>query len=141
MKLLRLSPDYFCSPLWNPAVDIKNFRFSDLARDRPKDSFVAILPAHIATVNDLFNELARVLCFPAYFGRNWNALYDCLTDFHWISGSCVCLIHLGLPAMLDDELRIYLNILNDSIADWRSHGEDKLSVYFGIDDRRTISDL
>ncbi|MEO3785222.1 barstar family protein [Actinocorallia sp. B10E7] len=28
----------------------------------------------------LFTEAARVLRFPDYFGRNWDAFYDCLRD-------------------------------------------------------------
>lgn len=27
-----------------------------------------------------FSEVARVLRFPDYFGRNWDAFYDCLRD-------------------------------------------------------------
>jgi hypothetical protein len=32
----------------------------------------------------LLDELARVLQFPAHFGKTWDALEDCLTDLDWL---------------------------------------------------------
>ncbi|MET8979012.1 barstar family protein [Streptomyces sp. NPDC004539] len=32
------------------------------------------------TEGELFSEWAQALGFPAYFGRNWNAFYDCLSE-------------------------------------------------------------
>jgi RNAse (barnase) inhibitor barstar len=41
----------------------------------------------LATVLDkegLFERLATALEFPNWFGRNWDALADCLGDFSWL---------------------------------------------------------
>lgn len=38
-----------------------------------------------ATTKDaLFDATATALDFPAYFGRNWDALHDCLVDLEWL---------------------------------------------------------
>jgi len=39
------------------------------------------------TKRALLDELARVLEFPAHFGRTWDALEDCLTDLGWLPGA------------------------------------------------------
>ena len=33
---------------------------------------------------DALAEMARILQFPDYFGGNFNALYDCMTDLAWL---------------------------------------------------------
>ena len=34
--------------------------------------------------NDFLERIARALSFPTWFGNNWDALNDCLTDLDWL---------------------------------------------------------
>jgi hypothetical protein len=52
---------------------------------REKHFFVGRLdPREARTAPELFDGIATSCGFPDYFGRNWNALKDCLLDFSWI---------------------------------------------------------
>jgi RNAse (barnase) inhibitor barstar len=52
------------------------------------------------TKHALLEELARVLGFPAHFGRTWDALEDCLTDLGWLPGEGYWLIILAADRLL-----------------------------------------
>jgi RNAse (barnase) inhibitor barstar len=41
----------------------------------------------IETKEQLFDSIAIAMEFPDYFGRNWDALIDCLRDMSWVSAS------------------------------------------------------
>ncbi len=43
----------------------------------------------------LFAALARALEFPAYFGRNWDAVDECLRDLEWLGANRVVLVVEG----------------------------------------------
>lgn len=50
---------------------------------------------------ELLNALAAVLCFPDYFGGNWDALEECICDLSWLPPGDVILSHNDLPLSHD----------------------------------------
>jgi RNAse (barnase) inhibitor barstar len=40
---------------------------------------------HTKSKKDFLAQVARALQFPDWFGENWDALNDCLTDLDWLS--------------------------------------------------------
>ncbi len=58
--------------------------------------FAVVDLANIHTREDLMDRLARALGFPSYFGKNWDAFLDMVTDLSWnpASGYIVLLKNL-----------------------------------------------
>jgi len=40
--------------------------------------------AHVRDKKGFLDQIAKALHFPSYFGRNWDALNDCLSDLDWL---------------------------------------------------------
>ena len=68
--------------------------------------------------------------FPDYFGLNWDALSECLRDFHWITEKGIVLVHDELPAIDEASLQTYLNIIIDAVNDWKEGEEHYLEIVF-----------
>jgi RNAse (barnase) inhibitor barstar len=92
----------------------------------------------VSDAERLLDSIAAVLFFPAYFGRNWNALYDCLSDFHWTEAKCVFLVHEDLPKLSPQDLRVYLEILKDAAANWKPGEAHELHIVFAKRDEGTV---
>lgn len=73
----------------------------------------------------LLQALAQALRFPDWFGNNWDALEDCLTDLAWCpaKGYVLVLSNCGdLAAASRETLELALNILSDAAAYWCKEG-------------------
>lgn len=107
------------------------FIFTD-DENRPelRDSFKGFVGPGILGADKLLDEVAKSLNFPAYFGENWNALFDCLKDFNWIKEKRICLIHKEIPSIEIEDLKIYLEILRDAADDWKEGEEHEFFVLF-----------
>lgn len=58
-----------------------------------RDTVVMTLPgSELLTKESAMMAIERAMSFPSYFGRNWEALRDCLTDLSWIESSVVVLV-------------------------------------------------
>jgi hypothetical protein len=95
---------------------MRGFLFkSGLPKALGRDSFLAVVPARINTSKELLECLSRGLRFPDYFGKNWNALDECLADLSWLGKHEVTLWHEDVPlAERDPDRAIYLDCLRGS---------------------------
>jgi len=84
----------------------------------------AVFPVNLAGCTEkgeVLVRLAEQLQFPAWFGQNWDALTDCLTDFSWreASGYVLILEQLGdFRAAGDDDFDTLIEILSEASASW-----------------------
>ena len=105
------------------------------------DSFVAEVPRGIADAKQLLNVLYQRLSLPGYFGFNWNALSDCLKDFHWVKQHNVILMHQDLPALTGADLVNYVEVLDECVRSWKPHEDHRLFVVFPQACREKIEQL
>ncbi len=91
-----------------------------------KTARLAVIEADLSRVanrNDLLAELARAFGFPDWFGHNWDALADCLSDLSWkvAEGYVVCL-HGSAQVAAAAEYETALEIFADCAEYWREEG-------------------
>lgn len=74
------------------------------------------------TKSALFSEFARVLEFPSYFGKNWDAFEECLTDLEWLPAAGYLLIITDAEQVLNDDdqedYKTFINILQETGKVW-----------------------
>ena len=90
---------------------------------RPPNEFAlkVIQGAKCQTTDGLLTECARALDFPDYFGHNWDALEECLTDLEWLPAKGYILLITDAGCVLPDdeeEYETFLEILRDAGEAW-----------------------
>lgn len=85
--------------------------------------FVHLDGRQIASKADFLRASAAALDFPAYSGRNWDALQDNLRDLAWAPaehGYLVLYDHAGeFASAAPADFAVALDILRSSAANWR----------------------
>jgi RNAse (barnase) inhibitor barstar len=66
--------------------------------------------------DELFSLLAGRIDFPSYFGRNWDALLDMLSDLTWLTDDEVRIVHSAVPIALGKDWDTYLAVVTDAVA-------------------------
>ncbi len=73
----------------------------------------------------LLARIAEALRFPEWFGHNWDALADCLTDLDWMPARGYVIVLDGADALRTEspaEFAAAVEILAESAHDWAERG-------------------
>lgn len=87
----------------------------------------------------LFEGIAKALDFPAWFGRNWDALEDCLGDLSWRGAEGSVLVFDGYPD--GDALGVLLDVLRSSAEYWSQRGRPFFAVFVDPQRKLELPDL
>lgn len=77
------------------------------------------------TESALHDEVGAALQFPDYYGENWNAMDECITDLSWLPADRYLIVVTGVESLLladDAALRIFLSVLADATGTWAGRG-------------------
>ena len=85
---------------------------------------------------DLLRAIAKALDFPDWFGSNWDALEDCLSDLSWREAAGHVLIFEGTARLPLDERGTLLDVLASAAQFWAQQGTPFFAVF--IDPGRTL---
>ena len=79
----------------------------------------------LADKDALLRQFGASLAFPDWFGGNWDALEDCLTDLSWRAAAGYVLLLHGtdaLEAHRADDYGVLVDVLGACAAYWRERG-------------------
>ena len=101
----------------------------------PAEFAIAVLDGtDAATRSGFFQDIASSLHFPDYFGRNWDAVYDCLTDLNWLPAAGYVLVLDGFDQFATNEPEqwdIGLKVLREACAFWQPLSRQMLALLYG----------
>jgi hypothetical protein len=100
---------------------------ADEVMDAVKGSGLSPVRVAFSDKVQLLKNLAVALGFPDWFGHNWDALEDCLTDLSWREATAhVLLIEEAKPG---DDLGVLIDILRSSAESWAARGKPFFAIF------------
>jgi len=88
--LLAATPSDACDAMWGLESSAANRLVMRALRGRKG-----------TTREAFFDESAAALQFPYYFGENWDAFHDCITDLSWLRADAVVVYVTDANRLLD----------------------------------------
>jgi hypothetical protein len=87
--------------------------------------------AYIITKLDFFTRCAEVMQFPPYFGRNWDAFEECITDLSWVPAAGYLLLYDDPDPFAEaapEDWLIACTVLSDISRYWLQQGRPFFSL-------------
>lgn len=91
---------------------------------RPAESGHLVIHASLtpqANKAGILEELSRAFDMPRWFGHNWDALEDCLTDLDWLPDQPIVLVMTGSIAVAE-QTHVLIDIIRETCAHWQALG-------------------
>jgi RNAse (barnase) inhibitor barstar len=98
---------------------------------------IAVSLAAVRDKDGLMKTLAEALGFPDWFGANWDALEDCLSDLSWREAPGWVLVFRDSDALPRDDLGVLLEVLRSAAQFWAGRGRPFFAVF--IDPQRSLA--
>jgi barstar (barnase inhibitor) len=102
-------------------------RRSDEVVEAARETGLRLEVVPFAAKPALLENIAAALAFPDWFGQNWDALEDCLTDLSWSSAAGHVLLFDG--ARVGDDFAVLVDVLTSSAEYWASRGKPFFAAF------------
>ena len=109
---------------------------ADEIMDATRGAKLAVAKIGFGDKETLLKDMAAALEFPGWFGHNWDALEDCLSELP--QSGYVLVFENPEPG---DELGVLVDILRSSAEWWASRGKPFFAVFIDPARRLPLPDL
>jgi RNAse (barnase) inhibitor barstar len=133
--------------------DLDNYAYRLRSMGRPNTVIRVLRGQRMQSDEQLFDEFAAALQFPLYFGRNWDAFDECISDLEWLPAKAYVLVISCAGSLLKMEpansAGLLFKILNKVSKEWADgklpdFGVEQDPVLFHVllqDDASNIAEL
>ena len=86
-------------------------------------AFFEVDLAKVTSKEDFLSTISKALNFPSYFGMNWDAFEECLTDFEWCVANGYVIVLREIEAFSQNvpkELTVAINIFKSAAKYWKT---------------------
>ncbi len=118
----------------------RSARVDEIA-DAVKGTNIEVVRIAADRKSSLMQAMAKALQFPGWFGANWDALEDCLTDLSWREASGRVLVFEGAPALAADERGTLIDVLSSAAEFWREQGAPFFAVFIDPEHELELPEL
>jgi hypothetical protein len=102
-------------------------------------NFACVSLEGIEKKEDLLDRVAKGLAFPDWFGRNWDALEDCLTDLSWCEADGHVFVFEHVTP--GDDLGVLIDVLASSAEFWAARRRSFFGEFVDPDRMLALADL